>query len=139
MHEYQLLFELKPDGASGALEQAHEPIIHVVLHLAVEEAQTRLAGNEVDFHMSLRLNAHGIFYDVGGRLTFHPGELEAVAMKVERMELIAAIAKNQSVPPCRSFVCRNKTFITSKRLILRFERQKYLEKRNDTYYHSRLM
>src|SRR5262249_55573278 len=37
--------------ASAALEQRHEPQIHVRLHVAVEKAAARLIGSEVDRHL----------------------------------------------------------------------------------------
>ena len=67
---------------SGTVEQSHETRIHVILHVAVEEAQARLIGGEVESHF-LGAAEHRYVLDHPGRR--HPRDardLKAVTVQV---------------------------------------------------------
>ena len=56
-----------------AIEQSHEAEIHVLLHMAMEEAEARLIGGEVDAHL-LKAADHRHVLDHAGRRM--PGDIQ---------------------------------------------------------------
>ena len=82
----------EPSG-SGAIEQSHETRIHVVLHVAVEEAQARLIGGEVKGGHFLGAAEHRYVLDHPGRR--HPDDtrdLKAVTVQVDWVRVVGGIA-----------------------------------------------
>ena len=82
---------------SDTVEQSHETRIHMVLHVAVEEAQARLIGGEVKSHF-LGAAEHRYVLDHPGRR--HPGDardFKAVTVQVDRMRVVGGIAQMQPI------------------------------------------
>src|SRR6516162_11191705 len=60
-----------PSRGSDTVEQSHKTSVHVILHVAVEEAQARLIGGEVESHF-LGAAEHRYVLDHPGRR--HPDD-----------------------------------------------------------------
>src|SRR5215472_13229239 len=77
---------------SDTVEQSHKTSVHMGLHVAMEEAQARLIGGEIESHF-LRAAEHRYVLDHAGRR--HPddaGDLKAVTVQMDRVRVVGGIA-----------------------------------------------
>lgn len=83
--------------SSGGLEEPHEPEVHVQLHVAVEEGQTRLVGDEIHVHRLVAAQHRDVLMDAGGGSSVEPRQLERVAVEVHGMDVVTCIAHAQPI------------------------------------------
>ena len=79
------------------VEQGHETEVHVELLVTVEESQAGVVGDEVDLHLLIAADHDDVFDDAGGGLAGDACELEAVAMKMDGVDVVAGVAHAQAV------------------------------------------
>ena len=86
---------------SDVSKQRHEPIIHVQLLVAVEQRVARVIGCEIEGHLLITAKHDDILDHAGCRLAVDLGQLEAVAVKMERVNVIARVTEFEpvAVPP----------------------------------------
>jgi hypothetical protein len=63
-----------------AIEQGHEPIVHVRLHVAVKQRQAQAIGGEVNLHLLIAAEHHDVFEEAGRGSTGDFRQFEDVAM-----------------------------------------------------------
>ena len=81
----------------NVVEQGHEAEVHVQLLVAVEEGEAGVVGDEVDLDLLVAADHHNVLHDAGGRLAGDRCELEAVAMQVNGVDIVAGVAHAQAV------------------------------------------
>src|SRR5271165_6771662 len=84
-------------SASNILNQLHEAEVHVQLLVAVEERRTPVVGDEIELDLLKPAEHHDVLNDPGGRLAADAHQLEAVAVQMQRMHIVARIAKFEPV------------------------------------------
>src|SRR5262249_33621539 len=82
---------------SCVVEQEHEAKIHVQLLMAVEQRQSRMIGDEIEFDFLKAADHDHILNDAGCRLAAHAHKLETVAVQMQRMDVVAGIAEFKPV------------------------------------------
>ena len=79
------------------IEQRHETEVHVHLLMAVEKSETGIVGNKVDFVDLVDPEHHNILHDTGRGDSGEISELKAVAMKMDRMNVVAVVAHTNAI------------------------------------------
>ena len=79
------------------LEKRHEPEIHVKLLVTVEQRQSRIVGNEIEFDFLEAVQHYNILHHARRRLAANAHEFEAVPVQVQRMNVVGGIAKLEPV------------------------------------------
>ena len=82
---------------SCVVEQKHEAKIHVQLLMAMEQRQSRMIGNEIKFHFLKAADHDHILNDAGCRLASYAHELEAVAVQMQGMDVVAGVTEFKTV------------------------------------------
>src|SRR5262245_63241733 len=83
--------------SSGIVEHAHKPEIHVQLLMAVEQGGPGVVGHKVELELLEAGQHHHVLDYARARLAADADQFEAVAMEMERMNVVAGIAKFQAV------------------------------------------
>ena len=65
--------------------------------MAVEKSETRIVGNKVDFGNLVGPKHDDILHDTGRGLSGDISELKAVAMKMNRMNVVAGVAHPNAI------------------------------------------
>ena len=78
-------------------QQRLEAVIHVLLDMAVEQRQSRLVGGEVDAGASVGGHHDRVLDHARRGLAIDLGDLELVAMQMQRMRVVGAVVKRQPV------------------------------------------
>src|SRR6516225_7542442 len=86
-----------PPAPLKVVEQRHKAEVHVQLLMAVEESEAGVVGYEGDFDLLIATQHDDIFEDSGGRLTCELVQFEAVAVKVDGMNVVASIAHANAI------------------------------------------
>src|ERR1039457_3330157 len=84
-------------SASGILQQRLEPVVHVVLDMAMKQRRPWLVGGEVHAHPAIRGSDHRIFDDARRCLSVDLRDLELMPMQVQRMRIVRPVAEGQPV------------------------------------------
>src|SRR4029077_13497684 len=79
------------------IEQRHETEVHVYLLMAMEKSETGIVGNKVDFVSLVDPEADDILHDTGRGDSGELSELKAVAMKMDRMNVVAGVAHPNAI------------------------------------------
>src|SRR6202050_5937525 len=82
---------------SGVAKQRHEPIVHVLLDMAVKHRQASLVGYQIHRGASKCGNDDCILLDSGGGLAVELDKLEHMPVHVQRVSIVAAIVKHQTI------------------------------------------
>jgi hypothetical protein len=77
--------------------EAHEPLVLVILVVAVEQRRSRIVGDEVDLDRAEPRHVDSIFHHPGCGLVADLGELERVAMQMDGMIVAALVAHREAV------------------------------------------
>src|SRR5215472_9164348 len=77
---------------SRVIKQRHETKVHVQLLMAMEESKARIVSYEIDFMLLIATQHYDVLDDSRRFCTGEIGELEAVAMKMDRMNVVARVA-----------------------------------------------
>src|SRR6185437_5242626 len=85
--------------SATAIEESHEAEIHMLLHMAMEEAAAGLIGRKVDCHRLKAAEHRHVFDDATRRMPGNGGELEAVAMQMDRMNIVGGVRHTQAIAP----------------------------------------
>src|SRR5580692_7353871 len=80
------------------LEERHEAEIHMQLLMAVKQREPRIIRHEIDLHLLIPANHDHVLDDSRGRLPCHTCQLKTVAVKVDRMDVIARVPHPQPIP-----------------------------------------
>src|SRR6266478_1216382 len=83
--------------SSDVVEKTHEPVIHVQLLVTVEQRQPGIVRCEVYFDFLIAADHHNVLQHARCRLTCKPSQLEAVPVKMNRMDVVASIAHVQTI------------------------------------------
>ena len=67
------------------------------LLVAVEERQTRVVGDEIELDLLKSAEYHDVLNNPGGHFTANTHQLEAVAVQMQRMHIVARIAKFEPI------------------------------------------
>ena len=65
--------------------------------MAVEQRRPGIVGDEIDLHGAVPRHVDGVFHDARGRLVAHPGDLEGMAVEVDRMVVAALVGHCETV------------------------------------------
>ena len=84
-------------SVSNILNQLHEAEIHVQLLVAVKERRTRVVGDEIELDLLKPAKHHDVLNNPSGRFAADAHQLEAVAVQMQRMDIVARIAKFEPV------------------------------------------
>src|SRR6516165_8781293 len=84
-------------GPSCVIEERHEPEIHMQLLMTVKERQPRIVGHEIKLQLLKPAQHHHVLDHPGGRFAGDARQLEAVAVQVQRVDVVARIAEFQAV------------------------------------------
>jgi len=79
-------------------EQGHEAEIHVQLLMTVKQREAGIIRNKIDLHLLVAANHDDILDDTGRRLPCQTRQFETVAVKVDRMNVVARVAHAQPIP-----------------------------------------
>jgi len=90
-------FRSRPFLFLDVIEQRHEPEVHVQLLVTVEESKTGMIGNEVNLHLLIAAQHYHIFHDARGFRSCEISELEAVAMEMNRMNVVTDVAHLKAI------------------------------------------
>ena len=82
---------------SGVAEEGFEAVVHVGLDVAVEEGEAGLVGGEVDGGAAVEGDDDGVLDDAGGGFAVEVDELELVAVEVEGVGVVGAVAEDEAV------------------------------------------
>src|SRR6266511_2506375 len=77
--------------------QAHEPLVLVILMVAVEQRRPRVIRNEIDLDRAEARHVDGIFQHAGGRLVADLGDLEGVAMQMDGVVVAALVGHREAI------------------------------------------
>jgi len=88
-----------PRPGSSAIEQRHETEVHMQLHMAMEQGQPWLIGDEVHFHGLVAAQHRDVLDNAAGWLARDAGDLEAVAMQMHGVDIVAGVVHAQPVAP----------------------------------------
>jgi hypothetical protein len=78
-------------------KQRFEAVVHVLLNVAVKQGQARLVGYKVHYGATIIWNYYCIFYNAPGFGAVHFYQFELMAMQMEGVGVIRAVAKYQAV------------------------------------------
>ena len=78
--------------APSGLEQGHEAEVHVQLLVTVEQREARIIRNKIDLHFLVATDHDNILRNTGRRLPRHTRQFETMAVKVDRMDVVAGVA-----------------------------------------------
>ena len=90
-------FLLCESSASSVAEEGFEAVVHVLLDVAVEEGEAGLVGGEVDDGAAVVGDDDGVLDDAGGFGSVDFDEFELVAVQMEGMGVVGAVAKDEAV------------------------------------------
>ncbi len=79
------------------LHQGHESVVHVQLHVAVEQAGARVVSHKLHLHLLPGGNRDHVLHDASRRLARDFYQFERMAMQVDRMVVVALIIEDQAV------------------------------------------
>ena len=79
------------------IEQRHEPEVHVQLLVTVEESKTGMIGNEVNLQLLIAAQHDHVLHDARGFRSCEISELKAVAMKMNRMNVVTGVAHPKAI------------------------------------------
>ena len=83
--------------ASGVAEEGFEAVVHVLLDVAVEEGEAGLVGGEVDDGAAVVGDDDGVLDDAGGFLAVDLDQLPQVAVQVQGVGVVGAVAEDEPV------------------------------------------
>ena len=83
--------------ALRVVEQRHEAEVHVQLLMAVEEGATGIIGDKIDLSFLVAPEHHDILENAGSRFSREARHLEAVAMQMNRVNIIARIPQANAI------------------------------------------
>src|SRR5689334_5771996 len=87
--------ECGPDAdgraASDVTHQGLEPVIHVLLHVTVNERVTRVVGNDVHLDDAVARHVDGVLDQARDRHVADLHDVEQVAMEMERVPVLHAV------------------------------------------------
>ncbi len=89
--------DLHAVGWLNIVEEGHETEVHVDLLVAVEEGEAGVVGDEIDLGFLIAADHDDIFDDAGGGLAGDLCEFEAVAVKVDGVDVVAGVAHADAV------------------------------------------
>ena len=75
----------------------HEPLILMILVVAVKQRQSRIVGHEIDLDRAESRHIDRIFHHACGRLVANLGHLERVTMQVDRMVVAALVGHRETI------------------------------------------
>ncbi len=78
---------------SGVAEEGFEAVVHVGLDVAVEEGEAGLVGGEVYGGAAVEGDDYGVLDDAGGGFAVEVDELELVAVEMEGVGVVGAVAE----------------------------------------------
>jgi len=84
--------------ALDVIEQSHETEIHMKLLMTVKERQAGIVGSEINFDLLIAADHEDILENTGSGLARDPGQLKAVPVQVDRVDVVAGIAHPYAVP-----------------------------------------
>ena len=84
-------------GGSGVAEEGFEAVVHVLLDVAVEEGEAGLVGGEVYGGAAVVGDDDGVLDDAGGFFAVDVDEFELVAVEVEGVGVVGAVAEDEAV------------------------------------------
>jgi hypothetical protein len=91
------LERLDPIAISRVVEQRHETEVHVQLLMAMEESKAGIVSYEIDFMLLIATQHHDILHNSRRFCAREIRELEAMAMKMDRMNVVASIAHPNAI------------------------------------------
>src|ERR1700733_7713042 len=91
------LTALRAMRRSSVAKQCHETKVHVLLHMAVKQRQSRLVSDQIHCSASKCGNNHRVLLNAGSGLAVELDELEQVPVHVQGMGIVGAIVKHQPV------------------------------------------
>ena len=86
-------------SVSNILNQLHEAEVHVQLLVAVEERRTRVVGDEIKLDLLKPAEHNDILNDPSGQFVADAHQFETVAVQMQRMHIVARIAKFEPCSP----------------------------------------
>ena len=84
---------------SGVAQERHEPKVHVQLLVTVEKRQPWIVGDKIERRFLESAEHENVLDHPGGGLPADLRQLEAVPMKMQRMDVIAGVAELEAVRP----------------------------------------
>jgi hypothetical protein len=87
-----------PETLIDILNELHKPVVHVQLLMTVHESIPWVIRNEVDRNRVQRHHIHDILEQPAHLRFSNLAYLERVPMKVHRMLISAAVAKDHTIP-----------------------------------------
>ena len=94
---FTLRFRGQPFLFLHVIEQRHEPEVHVQLLVTVEESKTGMIGNEVNLQLLVAPQHDDILHDARGFRSCEISELKAVAMEMNRMNVVTGVAHPKAI------------------------------------------
>jgi hypothetical protein len=82
---------------SHVIEESHETEVHVKLLVTMKERETGIVSGEINVSFLVTTKHENILHNPGGWLAGDAREFEGVAVKVDRVNVIARIAKMQAI------------------------------------------
>ena len=94
---FTLRFRSRPFLFLHVIEQRHEPEVHVQLLVTVEESKTGMIGDEVNLQLLIAAQHDHILHDARGFCSCEVSELKAVAMEMNRMNVVTGVAHPKAI------------------------------------------
>src|SRR6202008_4731178 len=86
-------------GPSDEVEQCHEPVIHVRLHMAMKQRTSFQLGREIHLPGLIAADHRHVLAHARRRMTGDAGDLERVTMEMGRMNAAGRIAHAKPIAP----------------------------------------